>query len=720
MLAVKLEAPMSATESCRACGAEIPGNAPFGHCPRCLLDLGLCESQEPWEGPSPTDKHQQFGDYELIEELGHGGMGIVHKAKQLSLNRLVAIKRVNAGKFASAMLIQRFHREAQAAAQLHHPNIVSIYEIGELQGEHFYSMQLIAGTGLDRHIGPLGFNCAVPNMDPRETVRARQEVIASIVAKVARAVGYAHQNRVLHRDIKPSNIVLDDRGEPYLTDFGVAKVLGLEASSLTASVSIVGSLHFMAPEQAAGDSKRITAAADTYSLGAVLYTMLTGTPPHKSDTTVEMFRKIAEEEPKHPSTLMEDLDSDLATIAMKCLEKEPRQRYASAFALAEDLERWLAGDAIQARPIQKTERFLRWCRKNPKVTTLLACLTLLLIGISIGSTLVAMHIQRLNDSVSNVKQWFRSEVLDNLAKVYSDPNTTSYTIKAEVRHTLLGRRLVPEASGDPLELTLVDYVYGHPTNILSIFAPILETLEWDLANKTRRPVAIDLLILKSYDLGYDDLERGRMTFGRVGPASFSQLLDKATGVELLAMQDQTRPLTLALFTATNNALGRASKEQPTLSLAALLTNRSMAFGNIKSTTGNHVPRWFLATNGVYAANLSRYQHLKSHQEVLEAVQSGRFDVGAVNEEVLRNRLEFQVVARYAVGDLGRCWVAGRGLDREIFAAIRDSLLRMKDPAIIGRIESEVNGFKVVDEQALSRLREIMHGAAAFDSRIQHP
>src|SRR6266545_972780 len=333
---------MPTTRKCRGCGADVPTNAPFGHCPKCLLDLGFGPLPEEIGQPSraKAGSDRRFGEYEVVEQIGRGGMGIVYKARQVALNRLVAIKMVNAGEFASPIVIQRFHREAEAAANLHHPNIVPIYETGEHQGQHFFSMELIEGAGLDRHIGRAGFSFGDPEGDARSALRARQEQIARIIAKVARAVDFAHQHGVLHRDLKPSNVILDHAGEPHLTDFGVAKVLGLDASSLTASGAIMGTPSYMAPEQAAGQSKRITIAADVYSLGAILYAMLTGQPPFRGETPVETLRQVIEQEPKHPSTFKDGMDCDLATIAMKCLEKEPSRRYPSAAALADDLERW--------------------------------------------------------------------------------------------------------------------------------------------------------------------------------------------------------------------------------------------------------------------------------------------------------------------------------------------------------------------------------------------
>jgi serine/threonine protein kinase len=711
---------MPAMPKCRGCGADVPNNAPFGHCPKCLLELGFGPLPEAPEAPSqPVPAGgRSFGDYELLDQIGRGGMGIIYKARQVTLNRLVALKMIRAAEFASPTLIQRFHLEAEAAANLHHPNIVPIYETGEHQGEHFFSMALVDGFGLDRYITSAGFCFERKASEDTPSVRARQEQIARLMAKVARAVDYAHQHGVLHRDLKPANILLDRQGEPHLTDFGVAKVLGQSGISLTASGSIMGTPSYMAPEQAAGQSKRVTTAADIYSLGAILYEMLTGQPPFRADTPVETLKLVIEQDPKHPTTFKEGVDHDLATICMKCLEKEPQRRYSSAAALAEDMERWLRREPIHARPAGASERVWRWCRRNPKVAALGAAVVSLLIALSVVSMSFALHLKALSDEKENYNQQLRNEVLNNLVKVYSEPSTTAYVIKSEVRHALVGRGHPQPVPGVPLELTAVEYVYEHPTNVLEIFSPILDTLEGGLSARLNRPVLIHLRMLQSYDLGYDALESEPMTFGRVGPASYSQLLDRGKGVRLLAMQDHKNPLTLALFTSTNSALARMLDAHPNIVVAELLKNRSLVFGNSNSTTGNYLARWCLATNGIFATNLSRYFHAKSHRGVVDEVRSGRFDFGAANREVVDNYPDLKVFARMEVSDLGRCFVAGRGLDESLFQHLTNCLLQVRDPGVLGKLESEVVGFKMLSDQALRQLREIMRGAAAFDEGMK--
>src|SRR5437667_10415366 len=250
-------------------------------------------------------------------------MGVVWRARQLSLNREVALKVIAEGELASEDFIERFHTEATAAASLDHPNIVPIYEIGEHEGRHFFSMKLIAGRTLTRESGG-------SPMPPRRVGR--------LLAKLARAVHYAHQRGILHRDLKPNNVLLDGHGEPHLTDFGLAKLVERE-STLTKTLAVLGTPSYMSPEQARGETKQLTTAADVYGLGAILYELISGQPPFAGGTTMATIRQVLEEEPRRLSMLNASIDRDLETICLKCLEKEPVRRYGSAETLARDLER---------------------------------------------------------------------------------------------------------------------------------------------------------------------------------------------------------------------------------------------------------------------------------------------------------------------------------------------------------------------------------------------
>ncbi|HXJ61814.1 MAG TPA: serine/threonine-protein kinase [Verrucomicrobiae bacterium] len=379
---------MPELKKCRACGVDIQSNAPFGHCPQCLLAMGFGptptkEALEPTEGSaaqSAIGTVRYFGDYELLEEIARGGMGTVFKARQTSLNRLVAIKVISAGTLATEESVKRFKAEAESAASLSHPNIVPIFEIGRHEGQHYFSMALIEGPTLRATLA-------------REKSRRLESLpgAAKLVATIARAVHYAHQRGVLHRDLKPGNILIDAKGQPHLTDFGLAKLIEKE-STLTHTNAVMGTPAYMSPEQARGDTKDVTTAADVYGLGAVLYETLTGSPPFGGGTSMETIRQVLDQEPRRPSFFNPEIDRDLETICLKCLEKEPPRRYASAAAFADDLEHWLRSEPIAARPISNFERAKKWVRRRPAIAALGVLSLVSLLALAIGSTIAAFRI----------------------------------------------------------------------------------------------------------------------------------------------------------------------------------------------------------------------------------------------------------------------------------------------------------------------------------------
>jgi tRNA A-37 threonylcarbamoyl transferase component Bud32 len=320
-----------------------------------------------------------FGDYELFDVIARGGMGVVYRARQVSLNRVVALKMILAGKLADEADVSRFHAEAEAAAILDHPGIVPIYEIGDHKGQHYFSMGYVDGESLSGRIkdGPL---------PPREA--------AAYMLKIAEAVAFAHEHGVIHRDLKPSNVLLDRAGELKVSDFGLAKRVQSD-SDLTATGQVLGTPSYMPPEQASGEVDDITALSDIYSLGATCYCLLTGNPPFAAASAVETLRQVVETEPIPPKDVNPDVDLDLQTITLKCLEKRPERRYASARELAAELERFLNGEPIHARPISAMDRLWRWCKRRPKVAGLTAAVVLMALFIAIVSPLVALRQESL-------------------------------------------------------------------------------------------------------------------------------------------------------------------------------------------------------------------------------------------------------------------------------------------------------------------------------------
>jgi tRNA A-37 threonylcarbamoyl transferase component Bud32 len=290
-----------------------------------------------------------FGEYELLEELARGGMGVVYKARQVKANRIVALKMILSGQFANEEDVRRFHAEAQAAAKLEHPNIVPIYDVGECDGQHYFSMAYVKGQTLKELVadGPLPSGRA-----------------ARFAELISDAVGYAHSQGIVHRDLKPANVIVDLGDNPRVTDFGLAKELDAD-SDLTATGQVMGTPSYMPPEQAAGKIDQIGPRSDVYALGAILYELLTGRPPFQAASVLDILNAVLHQDPVPPRTLNPALERDLETICLKCLQKSMDGRYVDCAALSADLRRYRAGEPIRARPVSSLERLLRWCRRKP-------------------------------------------------------------------------------------------------------------------------------------------------------------------------------------------------------------------------------------------------------------------------------------------------------------------------------------------------------------------
>src|SRR5437773_2011607 len=440
----------TATTVCGRCGARISGEATREVCPACLLATGLSlldddsvagvvdprreDNVRPGDKETATQSTRilgDFGDYELMGEIGRGGQGVVYRAHQKSLNRAVALKVIGLGPWTTETHLKRFRREAEAAASLEHPYIVPIYEVGEREGSCYFSMKFVEGGQLDEVIR-------------RTPISIPQAV--ELIAKLARTVHYAHEHGILHRDIKPGNILLDAKGEPLLTDFGLAGLVEAE-STITRTLEVMGTPSYMAPEQAAGEHTKLGKATDVYALGAVLYQLLTGHPPFAGGTSYQTIRLLLDTEPRQPRLWNPKIDRELSTICLKCLEKDPKRRYSSPLALAEDLEHWLKHEPIQAKPSGFFTHTRKWVRRNPSATVLATVLIALAIGLSVSvwkhkpavvipKSIAVLPFENLSEDPNNAyfAEGIQEEILTRLAsiaelKVISRASTQHYNNK---------------------------------------------------------------------------------------------------------------------------------------------------------------------------------------------------------------------------------------------------------------------------------------------------
>ncbi len=401
---------MAFTRTCPKCRSALPNEGWEGLCPKCLVRVSLemasgeAEPEHPSAHsaaghPLPSDgreaggegaaienpksqienpKLRSCGDYELLEEIARGGMGVVFRARQVSLNRIVAVKMILAGRLAGEAEVQRFRAEAESAAQLRHPNIVAIHEVGVLEGQHYFSMDFVQGQNLTEFVR----NRPLPS---------RQA--ATFLKTIAEAIHYAHQCGILHRDLKPSNILMDQSDQPHVSDFGLARQMKGD-SDLTLSGQVLGSPNFMPPEQAAGKRGQVSPRSDIYSLGAILYYLLTARAPFVAETMTETLQQVVNEQPPAPRLLNPSALRDLETICLKCLEKEPGKRYATAQELADELGRCLRDEPIRARPMGPGGKAWRWCRRKPALTSAIFVALVLLLVLGIGSPIAAFRINR--------------------------------------------------------------------------------------------------------------------------------------------------------------------------------------------------------------------------------------------------------------------------------------------------------------------------------------
>lgn len=520
---------------CSCCETVIPTETTGGLCPACLLgaalETGKAEIAEAatvrpaasGASAAPAEAGADFSDYELLEELARGGMGVVYRARHKQLNRTVALKMILAGQFASEQDVQRFYREAEAAANLDHPGIVPIYEIGEHGGQHFYSMKLIEGGSL---------------ADQMDELRGQPRAIVRLLAEVSRAVHYAHQRGILHRDLKPANILLDADGNPMITDLGLARQIEVE-SGITHTGAVVGTPAYMPPEQAAA-KKEVTTAVDIYAIGAMLYEALTGRPPHLGPSPVETLMQVIDSQVVPARQRNRKVDRVLERICMKCLEREPNDRYTSAAAIADDLENWLAGRPISIRRISLTSTFTELIRTNMRSAIGAAA-----IGVLAGIAL-AFCISRCNS-----KGW----VQDNPPETIYELLPATIPIGRSMfflYESPLDRNTVLAAS---LGWMLIMFIVGGVVACLARPRPGTESVALGLVSGLFMAITLYTLHIGVGTVGTQESQLrtlGNLAAAAVGPASQQaaareQLFGAFPGLQQLPAGERTRALTFRLI-----------------------------------------------------------------------------------------------------------------------------------------------------------------------------
>jgi len=724
----------TASKKCAGCGAEVPAGALWGLCAKCLFDeADKISVAQPLRSP----RGRRFGDYELGDAIGRGGMGLFYEATQTSLHRPVALKMIIDSEAASPVALRRFTLEAEAAAKLDHPNIVPIYEVGEHDGQPFLSMKLVSGENLRTRIAK-GDCCLAPKDQGtnRTQLRERGIAITRLLATVARAVHHAHEHGVLHRDLKPANIIVDRNGQPHLTDFGLAKLMDAEAgqgagSAITISGTALGTPSYMSPEQATGT--RLSRASDIYSLGAMLYEMLAGQPPFRAGTPLETLRLAVEQPAKRPSSLNPRVDKDLDTICLKCLEKNPAARYPTAEALADDLERWLRQEPIHARPAGVVLRARRWVARNRVGTALIVSLCT---GLAVALVLLELALARKNrldlHRINSVQRFSREieEMWKNSAQPFVLIRSPDLAELADL----------PPRPADVLttHLTLGISINHEPLGQAKQFAPFLSELEGRLEKILHRPVLLDLRLYKSEADSTRDVAQGGLALQRTGAYRYVLAKELNPGLEPIVRERGTK-----------EAVIFASKDSGITNLAGIAGKR-VAFGD----TNSMISFWakvYLARAGIRAANLGSYVHLsgtsrgrdadpsggilsqdrdadiQGHKRVIQEVLADEADMG----EAPRRNFELNRYKRHGLVPLlvysytSDLYVARPGLEPDMVRALRESLASFQSRpakklvALLGH-NVRVEGFEAVsdhdfDDLRLARTNEV----AEFEGRARN-
>lgn len=718
--------------SCKSCGGALASSEAAEFCPGCLLGLGLFDIDEVEPEEAPAEKTQPFGDYELIEQVGRGGMGVVYKARQRSLNRLVALKMLLHADAATPEELERLRIEAETAASLRHPNIVPVFEFGDRHGRNFIVMDFIAGRSLANGIAAKAYEWPdLREHKAKDRARELEIRIARLARDVALAVQHAHQCGVVHRDIKPSNILLDGEGKPYLTDFGIAKALD-GATSFSESGIVRGTLSYMSPEQA--DGKPTGFPADVFSLGAVLYELLTGQPPFRANTFAETLCRLKETDAVPPRLLCRWVHGDLSTICLKCIEKEAAGRYASAGDLASDLDRWLAHQPIKARQMGPAARTQRWVRRNPVGTALIATLVgaLIIFGVlleqALSSARQATAALKVMMSVSgaNIARFDQSREA-RLATISEVLGFYGAGTEQEQEFAFAWADM-PKAERHVVGVTL----FQDPLHTVQTYAAILLEAEKLLLSTLHRPVAFDLVVFKDPADLMSELAAGRLDIARITTREFVEMQRGDGRLQPLAQSIETDDTVILFAQGGSDITG----------LAGLKGHEILLFSAHYDETA--VVKEALAAAGLTAADVSLrflFDELRRVNPQIPFCEFPELPTANIRETVFRTVIDAR---RYVAGvssdeyptharkDAGwvplakfevprRVWVSGPRLKQEVAQGIQRALLESVDPALdlgwpkASRLHPA--GFAAVEAASMRRWEIIHQSASRFDMGV---
>ena len=706
--------PDGETGRCQGCGARIVAHSTLEHCPGCLVELGLgaLPDSAPAEPDTRVFTARRFGDYELLEQLGRGGMGLVYRARQTSLNRTVALKMVLDSQMNSPLALRRFEIEAEAAARLEHPNIVSIFEIGSVEGQPFISMRFIEGESLAQKLARGEFGPPLEARTKTEWTRV-QERVARLMATVARAIHYAHQHGVIHRDIKPGNILIDAEGQPHLSDFGLA-MLTDAAHRVSQTGALIGTLSYLAPEQATGTTA--SAATDIYSLGAVLYELLTGDVPFSAATPAEVLRAVTEQPPQSPSALHKDIDRDLETICLKCLEKSPSNRYSSARALAEDLERWQRREPILARPVGPILQLGRWIRRYPVGAALIVSLFVGLL-VSLSFLRVVVNGKRAADQQRAKFENTREAIfrMIGVSKFWENPNTPIPIPSEFLAQAINADPGIPVA-GKTERYQIGMLLEEDPAGVVIGYAHLIRKLERAVSKSMGYTVLFDLMLYHDdHEAGINGLLMHEVDIFKIGGSSFLKANKADAGIRPLV--GQNLPKNGIIFARKGSGISTIED----------LMNKSVAIKGQGST----VSMWgafYLAKAGIPDANIEVLPRgevrlnddplgqqvggaagkvLVRQSPIIASVLSSRFDAGIESETVYREHErsvgELVLLQRFPSSRV--YWLASSALPKEIASAFTNAMVALRDPILFNGLPDLVNSYSKVTSEELEDLRK---------------